>query len=129
MDEKKEYTFGETVNYKRVRAANAGSTPSDVVDYTKMFELVYQKHKETVENAYQQLILVSECGSLEEFERQGYILKTSSSPNNRFTRTISLYKLESFGKKHIMSLEVKADFSDGVVKFVSKPLVNEMEEN
>lgn len=129
MEENKQYTFAETVNYKRVRASNTDAATSDKVNYTKMFELIYQKYNEVVENSYQQLILVSGCGSMEEFERLGYILKTSDNPDNKFNRTISLYKLSSFGSKHIMSLEVVADFSGGVVKFVSKPLVNEMEEN
>ncbi|AGY48389.1 hypothetical protein Slash_100 [Bacillus phage Slash] len=117
------------VNYKRVRASNADAATSDKVNYTKMFELIHQKYNEVVENSYQQLILVSGCGSMEEFQRLGYILKTSDNPDNKFNRTISLYKLGSFGSKHIMSLEVKADFSDGVVKFICKALVNEMEEN
>ncbi|AKC02727.1 hypothetical protein CPT_Stills99 [Bacillus phage Stills] len=127
MEENKQYTFGETVNYKRVKAANADAATSDKVNYTKTFELIMQKYNDVIENVYQQLMLVSRCGSAEEFQRKGYILKTADNPDHAFNRTVSLYKLDSYDTKHIMSLEVKADFSDGVVKFVAKPLVNEMD--
>ena len=96
------------------------------LDLSKTFELLYMKFNELVENAYQQLILVSNCKTKDEFERLGYILKVNDSPF-AFNKTLSLFFLDGFETKHIMSLEVKADFSDGTYKFVTKPLVNEME--
>ena len=134
MSEEKMDMFGETwnVNGQKKRLTVAVDKYNDrstaAINYTKMFEMIHQKYIEVVENVYQQLLLVSGCGSAEEFKRQGYILKDAVNPAHAFNRTVSLFKIcEMCDTKHIVSFEITADFSDGVVKFIAKPLVNELE--
>lgn len=98
------------------------------INFTKMIEMVMVKYNEVVENAYQQLILVSGCTTKDEFERLGYTLKIHENPGNAFNKVVSLYHSVGFeSTRHVMSFDISADFTDGSVKFKAKPLVNEME--